>query len=323
MKRNNLFNNLQDLNKEKRQNDINNSFHFQLLSDEELCAALTELRKKAQPLALFSVLGYIAGIILFIIFPPLGFAGFISGVLLMIMRDGIIKKKKKLISNNIVRGALAEVMELKTYVPELALREEDVNQADLIPTWNRFNGSDYVQATYRGVNISFSDVLLRHETGSGKNKRVVTRFKGQWIIIELTKDIRSQLKLREKAKNEKKAKSDVMTEDIEFNNKFQILTNDPHNAFYILTPHFMDYIKNMKKRANARIYMAFMKRMNYNHVHIALHNTRDLFEPNLKYNLGKNQIPVIRGQIKSEIRYITGIIDELLLNDYLFEANQK
>ena len=48
-------------------------------------------------------------------------------------------------------------------------------------------------------------------------------------------------------KNNKKVK----LEDIEFNKMFKIYSEIEHDAFYILTPHFMEKIKNIVKKGDA------------------------------------------------------------------------
>ena len=310
--KNSLFNVLQDTE------HAYNTFRQPILSDDELYMKIAPLKNKARTIGI--LLGFLlAGSIIFwMLFAPLGIAFFIALMVIGVYDAKLLKQIKKMLGDNIVRCALSEVMELKTYVPDLAVQESKIKAAGLISAWNRYRGSDYVHANYKGLDIVFSDVTLKHETGSGKNRRVVTKFKGQWIICQLNKDIKYTLQLREKVRGDK-GKSDVETENIDFNNKFQILCRDPHTVFYILTPHFMDYIKSLDKRAHTkRTYLCFIKQNNENQVHIALHNNRDLFEPDVQRSFKKEDMPVLRGRIKQEVRYITGIIDELLKNDYLF-----
>jgi len=139
-------------------------------------------------------------------------------------------------------------------------------------------------------------------------------FKGQWIICGLKKELAAPLRLRERYVGVIAMKSDVETEHVAFNEKYQILTSDPHTAFCILTPHFMEYIINVDKQADAQTYFKFAG----NEVHIALFNRRDLFEVNAKEILGGKSVAEIRERIREDVKYITDVIDELLINDYLF-----
>lgn len=71
-----------------------------------------------------------------------------------------------------------------------------------------------------------------------------------------------------------KTKSNLETENIEFNEKFQILTKDPQSGFLLLTPNFMEYILSTDKNANGQIYLCFQG----DKVHIAIKNNRNSFE---------------------------------------------
>ena len=64
------------------------------------------------------------------------------------------------------------------------------------------------------------------------------------------------------------------TENLAFNEQFQILTNDAHSAFYTLTPHFMEHILSADNMANGRTMLCFDE----DRVHIAIDNNRDSFE---------------------------------------------
>jgi len=109
-------------------------------------------------------------------------------------------------------------------------------------------------------------------------------------------------------------KSDLETENAAFNEKYQILTPVPQTVFNILTPHFMEYIVNTDKQAGAQTCFNFTG----NEVHIALFNRRDLFEVYAKEILRGKSIAEIRMRIREDVKNITDVIDELLINDYLF-----
>jgi hypothetical protein len=289
------------------------------LSDAELMAEIRRLSPRIKKFSILSKILLIIGIIGFfplnIIFPVLGFVPFIPYVIFMLKVIIYKSQLKCMVGNSIVRGVLSETFELTNYSPGCHIAAEAIEDTKLIPSWNRLNGSDLIEGKYRGVRFSFSDLLLRHESGSGKNRKAKTRFKGQWLIIELAKEIPHAVLLREDSGKEK---SDIETENIEFNRKFQIKTEDPHTAFYLLTPHFMEYILQTKKRANAKMHMNF----GGNRVHIALHSGRDLFEPCSKKLHDMKNIEMLRNQMQWDAKYITNIIDELLLNEGLFNAEK-
>lgn len=67
--------------------------------------------------------------------------------------------------------------------------------------------------------------------------------------------------------------------------------------------------------ADTRTYLSFVE----NRVHIACYTGKDSFE--LQKNDGAN-LDAIRARMKSELRYITSIADELLKNEYLFGSTE-
>ncbi|MCL2018218.1 MAG: DUF3137 domain-containing protein [Oscillospiraceae bacterium] len=228
------------------------------------------------------------------------------------------KRLSSYIRGNVVKCFLAERFELKYYASARHILPEKIRWTGLINNWSRIDGSDLTEGCYKGVKFSFSDIHL----STGDEKASVTLFKGQWLILELNNEIPWGVKLRERGIDNKLAKSDVETENIEFNKKFEIKSSDPHTAFYILTPHFMEYILKADKRAQARTYIS----IDGTQIHVALHSGRDLFEPGEKGMFDIKNIDALRMQVKWDINYITGVIDAFLESEKFFgvsELNQK
>jgi len=293
------------------------------LSDAELEVEINKLTPKIKLYnnlgKACTILGIFAFFPLVMIFPLLGFLPILTGVIFVVKALGYEGKLKGLVSNNIVRGVLADSFTLEVYAPGSHIPQDTVEQTKLIDrNWNRISGSDLVEGVYKGVKFSFSDLHLQHVTSSGKNRKVVTRFEGQWLTLKLAKALPQSVVLKERDNTNKNAKSDAETENMEFNQKFHITAGDPHTAFYLLTPHFMEYILQADKRADARTCMSFGGR----EVHIALHNGRNLFEPCGKKLYDKRNIELLRNQMRWDVKYITGIIDELLLNETLFKTSE-
>ena len=107
-------------------------------------------------------------------------------------------------------------------------------------------------------------------------------------------------------------KSDIETENIEFNKKFRITTADGHTAFYLLTPHFMERVMAVNKMAKASSLFCFQD----GKVHIALYSGRDSFELN---GVKLNNMDNVHQKFRGELKYLTDIVDELLLNKRLFK----
>ena len=112
-------------------------------------------------------------------------------------------------------------------------------------------------------------------------------------------------------------KGNVETENLAFNNKYKIDTDDPHYMFYVLTPHFMEYILSADESVNGRTYFYFAGDI----VHIGMDTRRDPFEIPSS-TAAKSDPSIARELVKSEMKYFTDILDQLFLNKYLFETEE-
>lgn len=297
------------------------------LSDAELGAQLTALHKKANTMKILAGVCVVAVFVLWIVHPLLGASAFIPAAVFAIMSAIAGSKAKNLLANNITRDVFSQVFDECIYSAGHCLPDELLREAALIPNWDMATGSDLISAKYKGHTVNFSDIELseeveRENSDGDTSTSYETKFKGQWMIFELGRELPAKLRLREKLERSgtisKKIlgeryndKSDVQTENAEFNKRFQILTEDPHSAFYILTPHFMEFILSADDAANTRTYLCFFE----NRVHIACYTGKNSFE--LRKNDGAN-IDQLRARMKMELSYITSIADELLKNEYLF-----
>lgn len=95
---------------------------------------------------------------------------------------------------------------------------------------------------------------------------------------------------------------------------FQILTDSPQAAYDILTPHFMKTILSAGVFAGVRTYLYFGDTQ----VHIAVHNKKNFFEIGKGAELA--DLPRMRARFRSELKYITNIMDLLIQNTDLSQA---
>ena len=295
----------------------------QLLTDQELAAIIPGIITKLKICKAVYWACSIAGIVLFLLLQVTSNYWLFALVLalVLVISWGYAAGKtfdtrlKNLMSTNILRGVFTDAFESFEHTPLGHIPPNDIHNAGLIKDWNRISGSDFISGVHRGVNFCFSDVHLERRDDSGDSTTYITVFKGQWLILELAKEIPWRLQLRERGSGDY-TKSSIETENIAFNKKFQILTADPHTAFYVLTPHFMEYILSADKRAAAKTYINIKGK----EIQIALHSNRDLFEAVGKKKFDTSNIPILREQMTWDVNYIKGIIDEFLLCGELFGA---
>jgi len=309
-----------------------------LLGEEELESRLIALSGKIRtyraPAVFFIVFFavWIITAILFIAFNPefknspimpyvfyvsgLWFAGGLVFGVLWYSADG---KIWNLLIGNIVRSVLPKVFTVESWEPQGRIDEEEIRKANLVPGWNISSGDMLVKGSYRGLKFSFSNMTLveyrQSNTGRGKSRiRRKNRFRGQWFICDLAKYFEAPVLLAPRTGTN--ADREIETVNPAFNRKYRIAASDPGTALYVLTPCLMDYILNTDRLSNARTWLCFTG----NQVHIAFNRKHTLF--NIKTgDIGDiDDVNRIRDLMLKETEYFTGIMDELLMNVYLFGA---
>lgn len=133
------------------------------------------------------------------------------------------------------------------------------------------------------------------------------------MICDFGKTLSAEVKLSKRSKLDRLFRSKgIQTESEEFNKRFCIQSESPVEAFYILTPHMMEYILGMQSKGGGDVYMSFLRE---GKVHIAINSGRDSFEA----EKGTVNAAALREKFVGEIRYITDLIDELRLVDTLYQ----
>jgi hypothetical protein len=292
------------------------------------------LKNSAKSLKLFEVLFILAGIALIggaayaasngslpsellVLMLVTGILCFLAAVILHIIAARRKIALRRLITDNITTLALSEVFALTEYAPNKGIAHGVIRNAGLIANWDNCYGGSYVRGLYRGIgfelsNTELTEIITTTDSDGNAGTTEQRRFKGQWLILETTKQIRAELRLRQKARA-KSAKSTIETENMAFNAKFQIESADDLGTFMILTPHFMEKVMRAKTLANGTSSIYFGGRQ----VHIAIQNNRNLFELSQKKG-ARGGLEPLREYQRSEIRYITDILDVFLLCENLF-----
>ncbi len=287
-----------------------------------------ELRKLQSILLILRVLMFIcyAVAFVFVIFAIVN-STFPTGLIVMVIVCGIItmvqdhftKKMKTYVSDNITKQALSDVFDIAEYNPFGHIDSSKITGAYFgIGSFDNLEGSDYVRGTYKGLPIEFCDMhLTERHTRTNEDGReeeyYETVFRGLWLICDFGKELSASMRLWERDKLGKLVGGKgIATENERFNKNFHIESDVEVEAFYILTPHMMEYILEMDKKADGQTHMRFDRG---GKVQIAIGTNRDSFE------VSKNvkDATLLRKQFVREIRYITDIIDELRLVDTLYK----
>lgn len=260
--------------------------------------------------------------IIFIIFIEI-----IFGIAMMIIIKNIIngkdiKKFNKEYKNIYVLNFLKQNFENIIYKPEEGISKKEIKKYNTLNLGDKFTSNDYICGTYKNVKFEQSDIHIQEkyeEEDKDGNKIITweTTFEGRYMIFDFNKNFKSNVQVISNdfikrslphIKNNKKVK----LEDIEFNKMFKIYSEIEHDAFYILTPHFMEKIKKLYKELDAPIKLTFME----NKLHVAVNNGEDSFEYNVLNPINEEEI---EQDIIKDIKLITDFVNELNLDNDLFK----
>lgn len=219
-----------------------------------------------------------------------------------------------------VPQVLSEIFDDVEYDAYRHISPEVIHASGAFPfAYDKVSGGDYIKASYRGVGLELCDLMLEEEvrttstdsdgnSTSDTSNRIV--FVGQWLILDFHKELSADLGVFEGLR---KQYDQIETENAEFNKRYGISCDSVHDAFYILTPNMMEHIMAMDRRAGGKIYLRFLRE---GKIHVAVHSRRDHFEVG---NLNDANLATLQLKFRSEVRYVTELIDALLAVDTLYK----
>lgn len=248
----------------------------------------------------------------------------------------IDKEVKNAVGEYVIKDVIAERIEILKYSPDNFMNREFIKNCSILPRYDRISGSDYIKGNYRGVKFTYCDLHLEWEDRDTKNGKTTTtyrtNFKGPLITIDLGQKIDGYVKIKERKtpRKEKNFLSDVFSgaadvlgiktsdniievESIEFNNQFEIKSNNHQMAFYILTPDFMESIIEADALAEGYTNLLFKNK----DAVITINNGADSFEID-KTITNKNQLEKSRQRVRNDLNRVLVIIDKILEKDQLF-----
>lgn len=129
----------------------------------------------------------------------------------------------------------------------------------------------------------------------------ITNFYGQVYEFNFFKSTDSYLKIHSKSLNKGFAKT-IKFDDHEFNDRFHAFSDNEHQAFYIMTPHYMERIKALETHLGYPITLVIQDEKLY----LSVFSQTDSFEPRSRK---QDYLKVVR----QDIDVINTIIEELNL----------
>lgn len=150
---------------------------------------------------------------------------------------------------------------------------EVFKESGVVPNFTSESYDDIFTGSHRDVKMEI--VESEFEIGSGKNRQTV--FKGVVIKLDMNKNFTSHTVITPDTlfhKTPVKGLRHTTLEDVEFEKKFDVFTNDEVDARYLITTTFMERLKAMKTAFKAdKIRCAFYGDL----LLVALSTKKDLF----------------------------------------------
>ena len=188
--------------------------------------------------------------------------------------------------------------------------ENYIKKSKLVGDFNMRENDDCFNGEYKDVKIDICETYLAKESGSGKSKTIITKFKG--VLVKLIPERKFKgitlIKKDHLIDFVPEGTQQVHLEDVEFEKKYNVYSNDQIEARYILTTAFMERFNNISLAFNASTIEASISQQG---ILIGISTGRDLFK------VGKLHKPVCDyeqfNRMKEEFASILELIDELKL----------
>lgn len=176
---------------------------------------------------------------------------FIIGSILVL---GIKKKYKTIYKAVFVEKQLRNNFRNVVYDWKSGFYEKAVSTFGLCTMGNRFQSEDYLRAEFEGIPFETADVTVQQVTSTGKSTHVTTYFKGRMIVFDFPQKFVNSVQIftdtfryRGRPYGNMRAQK-VEMEGVDFNKRFDVMTLSPHDAFYLLTPQFMEDLMALSQR---------------------------------------------------------------------------
>jgi hypothetical protein len=185
-----------------------------------------------------------------------------------------------------------------------------------------YKGEDHVSGKIGETIIEFSELNTTYTTGTGKNRRTVTVFKGVFFVADFNKKFKTETfvfldtaerlfgflgkKLQKMTSSSERGEL-VSLEDPEFEKEFVVYGKDQIESRYILSTSLMQRIMNFKRKTGKDLSMSFVN----NHIYIAIPYSKNLFEPRVfKTIIDLEPIQ----EYYEDIKLMVDVVEDLNLN---------
>ena len=211
-------------------------------ASNEAITKLQEKRNKTGKGIIFIAIGA-----LFLVIPPIGLAIILYGTHRI---QKLRQEMKELYKEAFVREPLMNNFENVTYEPQWGFPAETVESFQLCQMGNQLYSEDYIRASYAGVDFEIAEVRVYDVYSTDdRDERSTTYFEGRMMVFHLPDKAVYPMsifsrKYKHRAISRREAKqTKVEFESSRFNKAFDVYAQNEHDAFYLITPQFMERLE--------------------------------------------------------------------------------
>ena len=244
--------------------------------------------------------------------PGLLLLPFIFGVPIISISYYYMAKYFEINAKRRVMPILCKCFENLKWIENASANHSFIKESGLVESYyNRKKDDDIFMGSYKGVPFTINEVFYERVERTSKHRNSITVFDGVFITVNMNKEFNSHTVVC----SDKLVKliavgglRHTTLEDVVFEKKFDVFTNDEVEARYLLTPSFMEHLVDLKTIYKSdRISSAFYK----NKFIIAIDTRRDMFKIGSLFTKAYDEKPYF--QMYEEIISIIKLIDHFKL----------
>ena len=227
-----------------------------------------------------------------------GILAFILFIVLMAVSIFFIIRTKKIYDDYRKYTKKALLVPILSVFGEFKLYTEkrtmlyDIQGFGLYPAAEQLTYDDVISGVYKNIPVSIEEINLTHEIETKNSSYTVIDFKGLLFKIKMNKCFNCKIVAGRGLSVRNPRLEKVVLEDVEINKKYKIFSDNQVECRYLMTPSFMERIKNIKTVFDSS-YTDFV--FNNNYFYLFLGSSNNFFEVGNVYQTlynNKNYIKV-------------------------------
>ena len=218
---------------------------------------------------------------------------------------------------DIVAGIFKVVCPSAVYDPLQGVTKDVFDAPGLFNTRGSFESDDRVRGHIGQTPFEASEVGRGYSTGTGKNSRSHTVFRGLFFHLDLNQRLTGVTlidpeKARSHQLGEREGLSLVTLDNPEFEKEFKVHASNESEARALLTPAMIEALLTLRRQAGKRVFLAFKEQRAY----LGVDYDRKLFEPGVAMTTSKEAVR----EIAAHFAFVETIVRELNVNARAFAA---